>query len=238
MENLSSVKAFILCGGQGTRLASVLEDRPKLLAPVGGKSFLDYLIVFLNKAGLNDLVFLTGHKSEHIQEYLGDSFHYSKESTPLGTGGALKQALQLFPANLSIVFNGDTLFMIDLSLFFEKAKKLFDERAELQIVVALKKLPSAGRYGIVRLDHDATVLSFEEKMVGAALINAGVYLVRNQLKDAIGPGFVSLEKEVFTELVKQKKMAGIELSGDFLDIGTLDDYERAQTLIPLWMARV
>ncbi len=238
MENHSQLKAFILCGGQGTRLASVVENRPKALAIIGGQSFLLYLISFLNKAGVKDLVFLTGHMGQMIKSELGEGFHYSEEKTPLGTGGALLQALEDFPGKFSLVLNGDSLFLIDLKVFIQKALVLFKEKPELQVVLALKNLPSAERYGVVQIDSQNLVTSFQEKSVGAAFINAGIYLVRDELKRNIGPGFVSLEKEVFFKLIGQKKMAGVELEGEFLDIGTPDDFERAQTLIPSWMARV
>jgi len=238
MENHSQLNAFILCGGKGTRLASRVNDCPKPLASIGNRTFLSYLIDFIKKSKIHDLVFLTGHKGEMIRKSLGENFHYSHEETPLGTGGAIRLALINFPSEFHLIINGDTLFMIDYSYFLREAQKILKTNPDKQIVMALKKWPISDRYLSVNLGSDAAVLSFGEYCLGERLINSGIYLVRNGLTSSIGPGFVSLEDEIFPTLIQQQKVAGIELEGDFLDIGIPSDYERAQTLIPLWMSRV
>ncbi len=231
---------FILCGGKGTRLNSLELEVPKPLAPIGQKPFLSYLIDFLKASGFKNeqLVFLVGHLGEQIKKVLGLQFSYSFEKEPLGTGGALSLGLQNFPSQNALVLNGDSLFLFDLPHFIQKGLELFKFHSDVQVVIALKEMQDAKRYGLVRFDKDGLIEKFAEKEVGSGFINSGVYLVRSDLKDAIGPGFVSLENEVFLKLVREKKVAGIKGNGEFLDIGTVEDFKKAQTLIPQWMMRV
>ena len=240
MENLSSLKAFILCGGKGTRLNSLELEVPKPLAPIAQKPFLSYLIDFLKASGIKNeqLVFLVGHLGEKIQTELGPQFSYSFEKEPLGTGGALCLALQNFPSPYGLVLNGDSLFLFDLPDFIQKGLESFKQNPELEVVIALKEMQDAKRYGLVRFDNTGLIQKFGEKEEGSGFINSGIYLIRSSLKKAIGPGSVSLENEVFQRLVREKKVAGIKENGEFLDIGTVEDYKKAQTLIPKWMTRV
>ncbi len=240
MENLSSLMTFILCGGKGTRLNSLELEVPKPLAPIGQKPFLSYLIDFLKASGFKNeqLVFLVGHLGEKIEKTLGPQFSYSFEKEPLGTGGALRLGLQNFPSSAALVLNGDSLFLFDLPDFIQKGLELFKHHSEVQVVIALKEMQDAKRYGLVRFDKDGLVEEFAEKKAGSGFINTGIYLVRSELQNVIGPGWVSLENEVFLKLVREKKVAGIKGNGEFLDIGTVEDFKKAQTLIPQWMMRV
>ena len=101
MESLSGVTAAILAGGLGTRLRSVVADRPEVLAQVGGRPFLAYLLDQLAVSGIKNVVLCTGYLGEQVQAVFGVSYRslclsYSPESAPLGTAGALRLALPLF----------------------------------------------------------------------------------------------------------------------------------------------
>ncbi|RMD88220.1 MAG: D-glycero-D-manno-heptose 1-phosphate guanosyltransferase, partial [Candidatus Dadabacteria bacterium] len=93
------MQPIILAGGLGTRLRTVVNDRPKVMAEIDGKPFLAYLLYLLKKHGFKEAVISTGYMKEYIQEYFGDSFmglrlHYCPEETPLGTGGAIEFAFK------------------------------------------------------------------------------------------------------------------------------------------------
>jgi len=102
---MSELTGAILAGGLGTRLRSVVSDRPKVLALVRGQPFLAYLLDQLGEAGIRRVVLLTGYKGEQIEETFGSRYgniqlEYSAETEPLGTAGALRLALpKLFPGS-------------------------------------------------------------------------------------------------------------------------------------------
>ena len=130
------MEAIILCGGLGTRLRSVIKDIPKPMADINGAPFLQILLEFLLRQGVKKVILAVSYKFEVIQGFFGSDFKglkliYSVENTPLGTGGAIKQALEFADENENFVLNGDTFFDIDLSVL-----KLLPES---KITVALKK---------------------------------------------------------------------------------------------------
>ena len=113
------MEAIVLAGGLGTRLRSVVSELPKPMAPVGDKPFLEYILKYLKKNGIDKVVLSVGYKWETIKEYFGDSFEdielvYSIENEPLGTGGAIKQAMEYVSDVNVFIVNGDTFFDIDL----------------------------------------------------------------------------------------------------------------------------
>ncbi len=114
------LKAVILCGGLGTRLSPVLKDRPKTLAPVSGRPFLAYLLDQLVDAGISDVILATGHFGDQVRDtfqdyYRGLRLSYSQETSPLGTGGALRAAAAGLES--ALVLNGDSWCDVNLSEF-------------------------------------------------------------------------------------------------------------------------
>src|SRR5438046_10375191 len=109
----TAVRAFVLCGGAGTRLRSVLADRPKSMALIGGIPFLQLLIERLRCQGIDEVILGTGYMAEKIESYIGPGnklamhIRYSREYEPLGTGGALKLAEPLI-SDPVLVLNGDS----------------------------------------------------------------------------------------------------------------------------------
>lgn len=227
------IRAFVLCGGLGTRLRAVLSDRPKSMALVAGRPFLEILLRQLRAAGIREVVLGTGYRAEQIERYfengnrLGISIQYSREQEPLGTGGALKLAEPSLNDPV-LVLNGDSYAdwaLTDLLQVY-RAK-------QATAVMVLQSVPDVSRYGNVTVDADGRVVAFVEKgaRAGAGVINAGIYLVQRQIIAAL-PRMtpISLERDVFPNLLKGK-LYGLVSTGNFIDIGVPADLERAQTLL-------
>jgi NDP-sugar pyrophosphorylase family protein len=228
-----AIRAFILCGGAGTRLRPVLDDRPKSMAPVMSVPFLHLLVEQLRSQGIKDVILGTGHMAESIEDYFGTgerfamSIRYSREQEPSGTGGSLKLA-EPFLSDPILVLNGDTYADWNLVSMREQ----FTARSA-QMVMALQSVSDVSRYGSVTLDRDGRITGFVEKGTcsGPGLINAGVYLLRKQIVHHLAEGTaISLERDVFPTLLN-RAVYGSVCTGTFIDIGIPEDYHRAQTLL-------
>ncbi len=224
-------EAIILAGGLGTRLQSVVSDVPKPMAPVNGKPFLAYLIQYLQKFGIQKIVFSVGYKSEAIVEYFGNSFSnlemvYAKEEEPLGTGGGLKMAMEKCSTESVLVLNGDTFLELDLFDFYN-----FHQKGQADISLCLRNIENASRYGTVEIDGQQRITAFQEKAGEntPGLINGGVYIFRRKIfNEFILPEKFSLEKDFFEPNLKKLKMMGYTSNGYFIDIGIPEDYQKAQ----------
>ncbi len=228
-HSLSELTAVILAGGLGTRLRSVVADRPKVLAEIHGRPFLLYLLDQLAVAGVNSVVLCSGFLGEQIEELFGNSYGsmsllFSHETSPLGTGGALRCALPLLESETLLVMNGDSFCHVDFSAFYTRH---YEHDAEATIL--LTEVPDTSRYGQIRLHADGSVLSFEEKggRRERGWINAGLYFLSRQLLLTIPEKrFVSLEKEIFPAWI-ERRFYGYQTQGAFLDIGTPESYAAA-----------
>ena len=227
------LRAFVLCGGLGTRLRSVLSDRPKSMAPVGGVPFLQLLLEDLKAQGdrggdpRNRLHGGSDQAFFRRGEEFGLRVCYSREDEPLGTGGALKLAEPLL-SDPVVVLNGDSYVEWSLAA----TRDLFAQK-DASVVMILQAVPDVARYGSVTIEPDGRVTEFVEKgtRAGAGLINAGVYLVRKEIVAALPAGeAVSLERDVFPGLLRGK-VYGLISKGLFIDIGVPADLERAQTVL-------
>jgi NDP-sugar pyrophosphorylase family protein len=224
------VTAVILAGGLGTRLRSVVADRPKVLAEINGKPFLTYLFDQLLAAGCRSVVLCTGYRGEQVEQTFGQQFNalqlcYSQEQQALGTAGALRLAMPLLVSDPVLVMNGDSYCGADLKAYWD-----WYCRHRPAASLLLTEVSSSGRYGSVVIDNDGRVVQFREKSKaqGAATINAGIYFLGREVLAAIPPdGFVSLEYEVFPKLVGQG-LFGFATRGRFLDIGTPEDFALAE----------
>jgi D-glycero-alpha-D-manno-heptose 1-phosphate guanylyltransferase len=227
------LRAFVLCGGLGTRLRSVVSDRPKSMAPVGGVPFLQLLLEDLKAQGIREVILGTGYMADQVQAFFrcGGEFGlrvcYSREDKPLGTGGALKMAEPRL-SDPVVVLNGDSYVEWSLAA----TRDLF-ARKDASLVMILQAVPDVARYGSVTIEPGGRVTEFVEKgtRTGAGLINAGVYLVRKEVVAALPGGqAVSLERDVFPGLLRGK-VYGLVSEGLFIDIGVPADLERAQTVL-------
>jgi NDP-sugar pyrophosphorylase family protein len=225
---LDNINVMILAGGYGTRLNRVVADRPKVLAIVNGRPFLSYILDQLDLLHTPSVIVCSGYKGDMIIDafqyrYKGIDVIYSQEHDPLGTAGALKQALELCSAEYLMVMNGDSYCDADI-LAFLKWHCL--KRSDCSIL--LTYMLDAWRFGFVMTDQDGEIVSFEEKgRRESGWINAGVYIIRREIIAALPVNrMVSLEKEVFPHLTGSR-FYGYKAAGAFIDIGTPDSYRQA-----------
>jgi D-glycero-alpha-D-manno-heptose 1-phosphate guanylyltransferase len=224
-------EAIVLAGGLGTRLRSVVSELPKCMAPVAGRPFLDYVINYFRKQGIEKFIFALGFKSEMIESFLetklaGLEFQVSLEDQPLGTGGAIMAACKKSSSENVLVLNGDTFFSIH---FEELALLHFSRKADCTL--SLKPMQRFDRYGTVELREDHSVRKFSEKRWHEeGLINGGVYALNaaNFLREDLAEKF-SFEQNYLENFVDSRRMFGIIQDEYFIDIGIPADYERAQT---------
>jgi NDP-sugar pyrophosphorylase family protein len=222
--------AIILAGGLGTRLRTVVPDKPKVLATVAGRPFITYLLDQLGRTGIRRVVLSTGHLAEQFTEAIGDEYHglaiaYAEESEPLGTGGAIKFAGAFADTPHVLVMNGDSYFDADLGAYMEW-HRAGGQDASLLLV----EVPDASRFGTVELRADGVhVAAFREKQPEQVPgnINAGVYLFRREILDRIPAGKCSVERDVFPRWLEEFDVRGWVTDGEFIDIGVPDDYQRS-----------
>lgn len=232
---MEKIDAIILAGGLGTRLRGVLHDLPKVLAPVNGKPFIDIILSFLNMCGcIKKVIIAVGYMGDKIvKEYTNHHGYnyeilFSKEKELLGTGGAIKKALQYVKTDDVLVLNGDSYIDVELDGLFKTHK---EKNADMTIV--LKEVENASRYGSVNLDSQNRILSFEEKNSGetGGYINAGMYIFKTGLFDDINDDkILSLEKELLPYFIK-KDVYGYISHGKFIDIGVPETYQIADTYL-------
>jgi D-glycero-alpha-D-manno-heptose 1-phosphate guanylyltransferase len=231
-QALAGTTVTILAGGLGTRLRSVVPDCPKALAQVSGRPFLCFLLDQLVVSGISTVVLCTGHLGSQIRAALGDSYRgmglmYSREFSPLGTGGALRAALPLVHSEEVLVMNGDSFCAADLNSFYR-----FHRESNANATLLLTQIVDMSRFGQVKVVNDGQIIGFEEKgtQKGSGWINAGVYLMSKYLLKSIPDGkFISLEHDIFPSWIGQK-FFGYKSSGHFIDIGTPASYSEASTL--------
>ncbi|HNP61303.1 MAG TPA: nucleotidyltransferase family protein [Nitrospirales bacterium] len=231
MVQIGIRKAIVLAGGRGERLQSVVPDLPKPMAPVGGRPFLEYILDKIVDAGVTDVIISVGYKAEVIQEHFGRAYRslqirYSRESYPLGTGGAMALALKGEDSSPALVFNGDTLVDIDYS-----ALMVWYEQTIAQVAIVLRQVPDVSRFGSVILLGERVVEFQEKGQQGPGLVNAGVYVVRpeifSQYEFGSGEHF-SFETDILQAYCRELQPRAFLTKGYFIDIGTPGDYERAQ----------
>ena len=220
------VTAIILSGGLGSRLGLLAAELPKPMLPVGGRPFVEYLVIRLARSGFTEIVFATGHHSEAISRHFGDgsrwgvSTLYSHESSPLGTAGAIKLAAAATRADPLLILNGDSYLDLDPRMVLDGLRK------NVAMTMALARVADGRRFGRVDQTPDGLVARFVqgEDRTGPATINAGVYGVRRQALDAIPDGgAMSLERQVLPSLAGHG-LLGIASNGYFVDIGIPDAY--------------
>ncbi len=233
--------AIILAGGLGTRLRPLIKDVPKPMADIGGKPFLEYVLNFVSAQGVKEAVISCGYKHEAISGYFNSRFgglkiRYSVENEPLGTGGAVKKALESTCTAKEkdiLILNGDTFFNISLKELYD-----FHKAKNSDLTLALKALKNFDRYGTVKIGDDNKITGFEEKKpLKEGLINGGVYILDVNFFRALNfklnlPPVFSFEKD-FLETCYDRKdcdFYGFFLGEDdyFIDIGIPSDYELAK----------
>ena len=228
-------ECIILAGGLGTRLRSEVADLPKCMAPVAGKPFLHWVIAHLTAQKITSFVFSLGYMYEIIEEYIQLNHphlkvKFSVENEPLGTGGAIKLALNLCEEKNVMVVNGDTLFETDNNALWEEHNK-----NNSACSLSLKPMRHFERYGAVTINESKIITAFtEKKYMEEGLINGGVYLInRNSFNQVNLPKKFSFEKDFLEKYLQTLTMIGVQDNGYFIDIGIPEDFKKANAEIKL-----
>jgi D-glycero-alpha-D-manno-heptose 1-phosphate guanylyltransferase len=218
------VEAVVLAGGLGTRLRAAVSDVPKPMAPVQGRPFLERLLDYWIGQGVRRAVLAVGYMHETIRRHFGDQYRgcmikYSVEEQPLGTGGALVQALPLTQDKTVLVLNGDTYFAVPLA-------KLLDFHRQRHADASLSLFRSDNpRYTGISLGSDGRVTSFS----GHGAANGGVFLFERTALARLPSGVSSLEKDLLPQL--GGAIYGCVFDAPFVDIGLPEDWRAAANII-------
>ena len=229
-----TMEAAILVGGKGTRLQSVVSDRPKPMAEVAGKPFLEWILAGLRDRGVTRVVLCSGYMPEFIEGYFGDGsdldmrLSYSVDPYPLGTGGAIRYSLEYISGPRLLALNGDSYCDFDIDTLIEK--HIANSAAA---TIWTTTVEDSHRFGSIDVAKDDSVTAFREKQSsrGPGIVNAGIYLIERDVVNEIPENMaVSLETEVFPGLVGNGLYSA---NGDapFLDIGTPESFAMAEEFL-------
>jgi NDP-sugar pyrophosphorylase family protein len=210
----------------------VTGNSPKSLANIGGRPFLEILLSQLRRHGFRRVILAVGYQKDLIQEHFGDrafglDLKYSIESAPLGTGGALRNAVDQIGSDTALIMNGDSYTDADLTAFVTDYRSA---KADVSMLV----VPADGRVdcGLVSVDANGRALGFKEKQsaLGAQYVNAGIYVATKRRLGAIEPSMqVSLETDLFPRwLAEGRYLRAFIHVGECIDIGTPERYQSAQ----------
>lgn len=228
-DPVRGTRAFILAGGQGTRVAPLLGQLPKVLAPIAGRPFIEYLLAQTRSAGFGEVVILTGVGADAVEDYIKRmpapvAVHHSREAEPMGTAGAVRLAVERFPAERYLVMNGDTFVAVALQDVLRWHVR--QEHPSCTMVVAM--VDDASRFGTVEMADANLITAFVEKAsTGRGWVNAGVYVIDAPLVQRIAAERSgSLEIELFPALAGQQ-LRGYTTDAEFIDIGAPEAYAAA-----------
>jgi NDP-sugar pyrophosphorylase family protein len=218
------MQAVILAGGLGTRLWPLTQTIPKPMVPVAGVPYLQHQLRILQRQGIRDIILLTGYLGEQIEGYFGDgeriglAIRYSREQNPLGTGGALRQARQLLAEDFLVIY-GDSYLPIDYAVVLTKLR---NSDAEGLLVVYDNRLEDTSVKNNVELDDSGYVTRYDKDApFKLDYVEAGVLAFRRAVLDRIPEqAVVSLEKEIFPQLITQRRLTAYITTQRFYDIGT------------------
>jgi mannose-1-phosphate guanylyltransferase len=226
------MQALILAGGEGTRLRPLTYTVPKPVLPLAGRPHVAYVIEWLVRHGVDDVIVSCGFLAEGMRKGVaelepGVRIRYAEEPDPRGTAGAIRYAEEML-ADRFLVLNGDVLCDLDLSALIAQ-----HEHTGARATIALYPVPDPTGYGLVRRRDDGEITEFLEKpepdQIDTDEINAGAYLLERSVLDRIPPDrAVSIEREVFPELIGGG-LYGIRLEGYWIDIGTPDRFLEANS---------
>lgn len=230
MSNLSEINVAILAGGLGTRIAQTVKGKPKVLAEVRKRPFLEYVFHQLDRAKFKKIVLCTGYFSDQIEKTFGDGYKnlhllYSKEQVPLGTAGSIRKALPLLNSETILVMNGDSFCDVDLKKFWQ-----FHLRKKSKASLVLTLVSDTSRFGKVKLGINDSIIEFQEKRreSGSGFINAGIYLINKAFIRGVPKGKkISIEKDLFPNWIG-KGFYGYKSNNRFIDIGTPEGYAHAE----------
>ena len=230
LTQVTTLDAVILAGGLGTRLEPLVKDRPKALADVSGRPFIDILIDELVSQGVRRIIFCLGHRREQIISHVAGradaTFLFAEEIVPLGTGGALKNASSLISSDPFLLMNGDSFCRVAYAELME-----FHKRRGAALTMVVSEARGRADAGNVTLTAEGRITGFREKSDATHpfLINAGIYLIRRAVLQSLSLQYpFSLERDILPLLIHGGNMYGYVVSEEVIDIGTPERLTFAQ----------
>ena len=229
----SNIDVLILCGGFGTRLKGIIDDRPKPMADINSKPFLDILVEYVAGFGFKRFIFCIGYKGDFIRQYYREKntnlqFMFQEEKEPLGTAGAVKNAEPIIQSDRFLVMNGDSMCEIDM-----KDLITFHIRKKGIASIVQTSIENPDDYGVIQLDRNQRVVSFSEKNCAGkkGFVNAGIYVFEKDILRGIPPEEkCSLEYQVFPGII-DRGVFGYRTDKRLIDIGTPQRLEMARKCI-------
>jgi len=226
------MEAILLAGGLGTRLHKVTGDcYPKSLAEVDGRPFIHYVIKYLESMGVNRFIFAVSHHAQMIIDSVNSEFPdldvaYSVEEEPLGTGGAIKQAMEHVQGQRALVVNSDSFMEFSLTSFVN-----FSEEHGADLSIICTQVEDVSRFGAADIANNGKLVKFFEKgRTGSGFINSGIYLLTKNHSHLMSlGGKFSFENELLSN--EKVTVYAMKNKGLFFDIGTPDDFLGAQQLV-------
>lgn len=218
----------VLCGGFGTRLGELTRDLPKPMIPIGGRPYLELVLQSFAERGLRDFVLLTGYKHEVIEGHFGDGsslgmrIEYSRETEPLGTGGALREARPFLSTDAGgrfILTFGDVLRRFDYDRFVQQHR---------DNCLAVYPRITAGN---TEIDGDR-VTRFDKRAPELPYIDAGFSVMHTSTLDLLPrSGACSFEEIVYATLARRGELACEVVDLNFFDIGTPEELARTRAAL-------
>lgn len=229
-NKLREVDVLILCGGVGSRLRGIVDDRPKPMAQINQQPFLDILIDYFCRFGFRRFILCTGYMSETIQNYYSHKegsleIVVSDEQTQLGTAGSIKNAERFIQSEPFLVTNGDSFCPVNLAEFYD-----FHLSRQALMSMAVVESEETTSCGLVTLNGSLRIVSFEEKkqVQEKGYVNTGIYFFQKDILFSIPANTkYSLEYDLFPRLSNQDSFAFASCE-ELIDIGTPERYERAK----------
>lgn len=223
------MEAIVLAGGLGTRLRNMVPNLPKPMAPIAGRPFLEILLDSLAAKGFDHVILSLGFMAEKISSHFGNRFAnmdltYAVEQEPLGTGGALRLAMNHCRNDHVFIFNGDTFLDLEIDAVEQQWS-----RHHHPIIVG-RMVPDTARYGRLLTDNGRVVGLSEKGIAGPGLINAGCYVFNIHQLNGFSLNLpFSLESDYLAIAVNKQRLDIFVTTGHFIDIGVPEDYRRAQS---------
>ena len=221
------MKAVILAGGKGSRLAPYTKVIPKPLMPIGDMPIMEVLLHQIKRAGVDEVILSVGHMASLLRaffqegEQLGMCIRYSYEKTPLGTAGPLAMVDGL--DDTFLVMNGDVLTTLDFS---ELVK--FHRASKALVTIAMYNRQVNIDLGVLQLNGGHEVTGYIEKPTYDFQVSMGVYVFEPAVLKYIPPGqYYDFPTLILRLLEAGERVVGFPFSGYWQDLGRPDDYEQA-----------
>ena len=220
-------QAVILAGGRGSRLGPLTKNTPKPLLKISGKPFIEYLMWNLVRQGIKEIIIMTGFKSDNfIKNYSNKYFYGAKvricnEEEPMGTAGCLTKNIDDLEKSFWVI-NGDSFF--DCNLI--RSYLIQDDDS---VLILGTQSNETNRFGSIEYDKQMLIRGFKEKdeFSSAGTINAGIYIFHKKFLKNFQQGYLSMENDVFPQLVRDKSLKIDIQKGYFIDIGTPESFKKA-----------